>query len=312
MNRYTIKQDDCILHLYYPTIEAAKQAYPNAIIEPYEDTTFIEYVKKIKSLSHITPVGWWKIPYGSGYIAYYQYKDEDGYLDGCEYVRYDHHSYTVPFMKTITNPKSFYERFFEGVNDGEHGFARFTKRQFDKLKGKAKPVKFCSIDGTTWYVDGYGNFFEKDNYSTGKKAIDEWKQFHDNPDAVYAQIWSGEQGKYTLGWYNNMDEFMADFKAKAEATPTWAVTPRYEVKKIGYKKKHPYDRENYIRLPFYPITKIPKAERNMVEVVNSWKKLARDIGYYSKGFYGDLYFENVIRKYWEWVDKFVIKNKISS
>ena len=303
MNRYTIKQDDCILHLYYPSIESAKQAYPNAIIEPYEDTTFIEYVKKIKSLSHITPVGWWKIPYGSGYIAYYQYKDEDGYLDGCEYVRYDHHSYTVPFMKTITNPKSFYERFFEGVNDGEHGFARFTKRQFDKLKDKAKPVKFCSIDGTTWYVDGYGNFFEKDNYSTGKKAIDEWKQFHDNPDAVYAQIWSGEYGKYTLGWYNNMDEFMADFKAKAESTPTWAATPRYEIKKIGYRKKHPYDRENYIRLPFYPIAKIPKAERNVVEVVNSWKKLAKGIEYYRNGFYGDLYFEDVIKKYWEWVDK---------
>lgn len=303
MNRYTIKQDDYILRLYYPTIEAAKQAYPNAIVEPYEDTTFIEYVEKIKSLSHITPVGWWKIPYGSGYIAYYQYKDKDGYLDGCKYVRYDHHSYTVPFIKTITNPKSFYERFFEGINDGEHGFARFTKRQFDKLKGKAKPVKFCSIDDTTWYVDGYGNFFERDNYGTGKKAMDEWKQFHDNPDAVYGIIWSGEYGKYTLGWYNSMDEFMADFKAKAEATPTWAATPRYEVKKIGYKKKHPYDRENYIRLPFYPVAKIPKAERNVVEIVNSWKKLARGIEYYRNGFYGDLYFEGVIRKYWEWVDK---------
>ena len=123
MNRYSITKNNTTLHLYYPTIEAAKQAYPNAIIEPYEDTTFIEYVKKIKFLSHITPMGWWKIPYGLGYIAYYQYKDEDGYLDGCEYVRYDHHSYTLPFIKTITNPKSFYERFFEGVNDGEHGFA---------------------------------------------------------------------------------------------------------------------------------------------------------------------------------------------
>ena len=305
MNRYSITQNNTTLHLYYSSIEAAKQIYPNAIVEPYEDTTFIEYVEKIKSLSHITPIGWWKIPYGCGYIAYRQYKDEDGYLDGCEYVRYDKHSYTVPFMKTITNSNSkpFYERFFEGVDDGEHGFARFTKRQFDKLKGKAKPVKFCSIDGTTWYVDGYGNFFERDNYSTGKKAMDEWKQFHDNPDAVLAQIWSGEHGKYTLGWYNNMDEFMADFKTKAEVTPTWAATPRYEVKKIGYKKKHPYDRENYIRLPFYPITKIPKAERNIVEVVNSWKKLAEGIEYYGNGFYGDLHFEGVIRKYWEWVDK---------
>ena len=304
MNRYTIKQDDgYILHLYYPTIEAAKQAYPNAIIELYEDDSFVEYIGKIMNLAEDGFTTWWKIPYGSGYIMYRQFRDEEGWLDGGEYIRYDKHSYTVPFMKTITNPKSFYERFFEGINDGEHGFARFTKRQFDKLKGKAKPAKFCSIDGTTWYVDGYGNFFERDNYSTGNKAMDEWKQFHDNPDAVLAQIWSGEYGKYTLGWYNNMDEFMADFKAKAETTPTWAATPRYEIKKIGYRKKHPYDMENYIRLPFYPIAKIPNAERNVVEVVNSWKKLARGIGYYSREFYGDLYFENVIRKYWEWVDK---------
>lgn len=303
MNRYTIKQDDYILHLYYPTIEAAKQAYPNAIIEPCVDDSFIKYIEKIMPLVEDTSATWWKIPYGCRYIMYRQFKDEDGWLDGCEYIRYDKHSYTVPFMKTITNPKSFYERFFESIDEGEHGFTRFTKRKFDKLKGKAKPVKFCTIDGLTWYVDGYGNFFERDNYSTSKKAVDEWKQFHDNLEAVFGQIWSGVYGKPTLGWYKNMNEFMADFNAKAEATPTWANTPRYEIKKVGYKKKHPYDRENYIRLPFYPIAKIPKAERNVAEIVNNWKKLSRGIEYYSRGFYEDLYFENVIKEYWEWVDK---------
>ena len=303
MNRYTIKQDDYILRLYYPSIEAAKQAYPNAIVEPYEDTTFIDYVEKIKSLSHITPVGWWKIPYRCGYIAYRQFKDDDGYLDGCEYVRYDENSYTMPFMKTITDPKSFYERFLAGIDEGERGFNRFSKRQFDKLKGKAKPVRFCTIDGMAWYIDGYGNFFEHIASDTGKKQIEEWNKFHDNPDAVLGQIWYGVYGKYSLQWYRNMDEFMADFKAKAKTTPTWASTPRYEIKKIGYRKKHTYDRENYIRLPFYPVTKVPKNERNVVEIVDSWKELGKGIGYYSKGFYGDIYFENVIKKYWEWVDK---------
>lgn len=303
MNRYAIKQDDgYTLYLYYHSIEAAKQAYPNAIIEPYEDNSFVEYIGKIMDLAEDAFATWWKIPYGSGYIMYRQFRDEEGWLDGGEYIRYDKHSYTVPFMKTITNPKSFYERFFEGIDEGEHGFARFTKRQFDKLKGKAKPVKFCVIEGITWYVDGYGNFFERDNYSASKKAVDEWKQFHDNPDAVLGRIWSGVH-EHTLGWYKNMDEFMTDFNDKAKATPTWADTPRYEVKKVGYKKKHPYDRENYIRLPFYPVAKIPKTERNVAEVVNGWKKLSRGIIYYSRGFYEDLYFENVIRKYWEWVDK---------
>lgn len=302
MKRYSITKNNTTLHLYYPSIEAAKQVYPNAIVEPYEDTTFIEYVEKIKSLSHITPVGWWKIPYGSGYIAYRQFKDGDGWLDGCEYVRYDKHSYTVPFMKTVTDPKSFYERFFDDdMIEGEHGFARFTKRQFDKLKGKAKPVKFCAIEKTTWYVDGYGNFFENIASDTGKKSIEEWNKFHDNPDAVWAQIWHGVHGKCSLQWYSSMDEFMADFKAKAKNTPTWASTPRYEIKKIGYRKKHPYDRENYIRLPFYPIAKVPKNERNVVEIVNSWQEVCKGIDYYTYGIYNK--FKDVIRKYWEWVDK---------
>lgn len=304
MNRYTIKQDDYILHLYYPTVEAAKQAYPNAIIEPYEDNSFVNYIEKIMALVEDTSAKWWKIPYGCGYIAYRQFKDEDGWLDGCEYIRYDEHRYTVPFMKTLSNPKQFYERFFdEDMFEGEHGFAKFTKRQFDKLKGKAKPVKFCSIDGMTWYVDSYGNFFERDNYSTGKKAIDEWKQFHDNPDAVYGIIWSGEQGKQILGWYNNMDDFMADFKVRAEATPAYSTTPRYEIISVGYKKLHPYDRMNYIRLPYYPINKIPKAERKIPKIVNSWGELSRGIDYYKNGFYDGVYFEKVLKKYWEWVDK---------
>ena len=184
MSRYPITKNNTTLHLYYPSIEAAKQAYPNANIEPYVDDSFIKYIKKIMVLAEDVSATWWKIPYGCGYIAYRQFKDGDGWLDGGEYMRYDKHSYTQSILKTLTNPQSFYERFFEGVDDGEHGFARFTKRQFDKLKGKAKTVKFCSIDGTTWYVDNYGNFFARDNYSTSKKAVDEWKQLHDNPDAT--------------------------------------------------------------------------------------------------------------------------------
>lgn len=302
MNRYTIKQDDgYILHLYYPTIEDAKQAYPNAIIEPYEDDSFINYIEKIMALVEDTSATWWKIPYGCGYIMYRQFKDEDGWLDGCEYIIYDKHSYTVPFMKTITNPKSFYERFFDDdMVKGEHGFNRLSKRQFDKLKGKAKPVRFCTIDGTVWYVDGYGNFFEHIASDTGKKSMEEWKRFHDNPDVVLGRIWHGIYGRYEIQWYDSMDDFKADFKVKAEATPTWAATPRYEIIKIGYAKKHPYDRENYIRLPYYPIDKTPKPERNVDKIVLSWAECAKGIDYYKYGM-GDM--ETVVKKYWEWVDK---------
>lgn len=304
MNRYAIKQDDYILHLYYPNIEVAKQAYPNAIIEPYEDNSFINYIEKIMALAEDSTAKWWKIPYGCGYIAYRQFKDEEGWLDGCEYIRYDEHSYTVPFMKTLSNPKSFYERFFdEDMFEGEHGFAKFSKRQFNKLKGKAKPVRFCTIGKLTWYIDGYGNFYERENYNISKKEVEEWEQFHDNPDAVFVQVWGGEFGKYIFKWYNGMEEFMADFKAKSEATPSWAAIPRYEIKKIGYKKLHPYDRMNYIRLPYYPIHKIPKAERKIPKIINNWSELSRGIDYYKNGFYDGVYFEKILKKYWEWVDK---------
>ena len=300
MNRYSITQDNTTLHLYYPTIGAAKQAYPNAIVELYEDNSFVNCIEKIMALAENASAKWWKIPYGCGYIAYRQFKDEDGWLDGCEYIRYDHHSYTMPFMKTVTDPKSFYERFLAGIDEGEHGFKRFSKRQFDKLKGKARPIKFATIDGTSWYVDGYGNFFEHQNGDTGKKSMEEWKQFHDNPNAVLGRIWSGVHGWDEIKWYDSMDDFKVDFKAKVETTPTWAITPRYEIVKVGYTKKHPYDRENYIRLPYYPVDKVLKAERNVDKVVLSWAECAKGIKYYRYGM-GDM--ETVVKKYWEWVDK---------
>lgn len=300
MNRYIITENGKVLRLYYETLEIAKQKHPDAIIELCTDTSYILYVEKIKSLSDHS-AKWWKIPYGSGYIAYRQYMDKDGYLDGCEYIRYDRHMYTVPFLKNITDPKTFYEQFFDNdIIDGDHGFKRLSKRQFDKLKGKAKPIKFCTIDGTTWYVDGYGNFFGHLASDTGRKSVQEWNKFHDNHEAVLVQIWHGIHGECNLQWYSSTEEFMVDFKEKVANTPTWAVTPRYEIKKVGYKKKHPYDRENYIRLPFYPITKIPRKERNVVNIVESWKKLTRDIGYYRNVM--DTYFEVVIKKYWDYVD----------
>ena len=304
MNRYAIKQDDYILHLYYPNLEAAKQAYPNAIIEPYEDNSFVNYIKKIMAMAEDTSANWWKIPYGCGYIAYRQFKDEDGWLDGCEYIRYDERRHTVPFMKTLSNPKQFYERFFdEDMFEGEHGFAKFSKRQFNKLKGKAKPVRFCKINSDAWYVDGYGNFYECFSGINSKEQIKQWEKFHGNSKAVQGKIWHGIFNKSDIQWYSNMEEFMADFKAKSEATPCWAGTPRYEVMQIGYKKLHPYDRMNYIRLPYYPINKIPKAERKIPKIINSWGELSRGIDYYKNGFYDGVYFEKVLKKYWEWVDK---------
>lgn len=50
MNRYSITQDDITLHLYHPSIEAAKQTYPNSSIEPYVDDSFIKYIEKIMAL----------------------------------------------------------------------------------------------------------------------------------------------------------------------------------------------------------------------------------------------------------------------
>lgn len=308
MNRYLVKQEGKKLKLYFSSIKKAKEKYPKAEIELYEDNSFIEYVEKIQSLTTEVSGNWWKIPYSYGYIMYRQFKDEDGWLDGCEYIGYYEHNYTVPFMKTLTNPKDFYEKFFDDdVLNVEHGFKRLTKREFGKLKGKAKPVKFCTIEGVSWCVDGYGNFFEYESYEVNKKAVEEWKQFHDNSNAVYAQIWSGIYNKSCYQWYNSMDEFKADFEKKKDETPSYAATPRYEIIRIGYKKPHPYDRKNYIRLPYYPITKISKEERNEVKIYNSWKECAKGISYYKNGFYNDIHFEKVLRKYWEWVDK---KNKV--
>lgn len=303
MTRYTITKNGLSFRLYFSSLEEAKSLYPESIIEICEDTEYLKYIEKILKMSDELDNGWWRIPYGCGFIMYRQFKDGNGeYIDGCEYIRYDRHSYTLPFMKNITDPKSFYNKFFdEDMVNGEHGFKRFTKREFGKLKGKSKPVKFCKIEGTIWYIDGYGNFFEHDSYYTCKKEVEQWEKFHDNKDAVLAKIWHGIHNECSMGWYKSMDDFLKDFRDKSKLTPGFSATPRYEIIKVGYKKKHPYDRENYIRLPYYPITKVNEKERNIQQIVESWARCTKGISYYSRGMYCN--FEKVIEKYFEWVDK---------
>lgn len=298
MNRYIIHlKDGKKLKQYYNSLEEIQSIYPECNIEIDEDKSFLKYIDKIKSISEPITDVLWKILYGVGYILYQQYMADGEYIDGCKYMRFDEHKHTIPILKTFSNPKDFYERFFDDDVLGEnHGYKRMSKREFGKLKDKEKPVRFCKMDTVNWYVDGYGNFYFQDTIN--KNQIVNWEKFNGNDKAVLGRIWYGNC-KYSCRWYNNMEEFMSEFKQTVKETPAYFAAPRYEIIKQGYDMLHPYDRRNTIRLPYYPIVKIPKNERNATKVALSWNKILRE-----SEFKGEInILEKVIKKYWEYIDK---------
>lgn len=293
MNRYLVYIDSHVMHLYYPNMESAQLAYPSAKIEIDTDVSYLDYIDKIKEASCEDG----KLTYGAGYIVYRFLMDGEQYLDGIKYMDYSKHSYTVPILKTIVSLQSFYEQFIQGaLNKEESCFARFNKKEFNKLN--PKPIKFCKLNGATYYADSLGRIYEYESCGSIKSELSEWNNFHDEPNAVYAIIQSGIHNGRTGKWYHNEQELLDDFKIKCVETPSFAQEPTYEIIKIGYEKLHPDERSDYIRLPYYPI----KKNDNPHIIVLSMCGLLKSIPYYSRAVMDCVWqnhFENVIKKYLE-------------
>lgn len=62
--------------------------------------------------------------------------------------------------------------------------------------------------------------------------------------------------------------------------PTWAAEPYYTIVKIGYKKPHPDERINYIRIPYYPVNKLLDSHTPICQIVKGWKKL-KGVSFYN-------------------------------
>ena len=129
----------------------------------------------------------WKIPTQIGIAHYRNFRNEKGYLNGCEYIIDEAYKTVKPICKTLSDPISFYNKYLVEPEE-KLKFARFNKKQFNKLK--PKPKKFCSIDRVDFYVDSDGCFYEYERTKTAKEKLEEWNRLHDNNDAVLSKIYN--------------------------------------------------------------------------------------------------------------------------
>ena len=151
MNRYSVTTQYGTMHLYYPTIEAAKESYPDAIIEPYDDTEHLKYIELLKANFKFI---------GNDYKGRFTYMTElpmgiltfklslmdNEYLDFCQYQFMAIGSLTYPVGWTLSTPKEVYEKFFTRPKYTELSWCCKSKGQKLAKPKELKGIKqICSV-----------------------------------------------------------------------------------------------------------------------------------------------------------------------
>lgn len=175
---------------------------------------------------------------------------DDKYYDFCEYQ-----CSSGELMSPITWNAGSISHFCDSVPilsdipKKEQGYV-VTPKELKKIK----PVKFYNSNGETYLRDSDGYFYTASKYDLpNKKNKAEWEQFHDSPDAVLIQYWSGIYHERHIVWFDNISVFMEQWKDIVKNTPSYCSVPKYEVVKCGYTKVKPDDRRVIFRLPYFPI-----------------------------------------------------------
>lgn len=174
MNRYLIKDKDHEFKLYYPSIEAAQKAYPNAeLIQPYNDNSHMEYINFIKQhcifrtsfkSSNSSHKEIYKSPYYKGEILIMlSYDPEDNtYYDVAWYMEYKNHSFTYPIAWNVSDPKEVYDI----LSISTPQYKILSRRTYGQPKlAKPKELKGISPIGKVTYIPKHCNpqVFIKDN-----------------------------------------------------------------------------------------------------------------------------------------------------
>lgn len=249
-----------ICKIYAETIEDAKKLFPYEKIEkitPFDDFRYVELIETIKKYSkflgsHPMRGGSREIymyPWGADCLIIRLYTDsEGGYFDFAEYQERGG-SLMIPITFTYTNPTDIYEKYFANEINKNLPDGFISAKELKKTGAKL----FSRKNGIKCWVDKDGYFYDCDNYDYPNKANKaEYKEFHDQPNAVFVHSEFGQYEKETK-WWHSLDEFLTDFKIKADNTPSYCATPKYQVRRQGYKKLPPDERKVIYRYPYFNI-----------------------------------------------------------
>ena len=269
--------------LYGNTEQECRDKYSSCIDEgasviPYDNKHELACVQKIRNNSKllaetVRPNGYEKreireIDYFGNVIRLQLSKDlrDDKYYNLC-YYQIHNGRFISPITWTMTSAEQFCSKFHIGddIVKQEQGFV-VTPKEIKKIK----PVKFYNKDGVTYWRDVYGYFYIANKIDLpNKRNKEEWQRFHDNPDAVYVEYSYGIYGYKHYNWFDSEDVFMEYWKNVClPDTPSSSATPRYEIKKCGYKKIKPEERKVIFRLPYYPVEVFDDEPPEML--ANAW------------------------------------------
>ena len=265
IKRWQVTSSGKPLVLYGDTPDEIKEKWDcvdkNCDIVPYENDEYIGMIDKIKEKAeYITSfkkcdyeIRELYAIYLSGYkISLRLSKDlrDDKYYDFCEYQ-----CSSGELMSPITWNTGSISHFCDSVPilsdipKKEQGYV-VTPKELKKIK----PMKFYNSNGETYWRDSDGYFYTALKYDLpNKKNKAEWEQFHDNPDAVFIQYWSGTYHERHITWFDSISVFTDWWKDIVKNTPSYCAVPKYEVVRCGYTKVKPDDRRVIFRLPYFPI-----------------------------------------------------------
>lgn len=202
----------------------------------------------------------------------------------------------------MTDKQYEYELFNKDVVKLPQGFV-VTPKEIKKMKAK----KFYNKGGETLWVDSLGYIYSAEKIVLPNKYNKaEWERFHDNPNAVLVEYTlatpSNIYGNSKIKWFDSIDAFLQFYQAEKAKVPSYVTSPRYEIKKIGYKKIKPEDRKVILRLPYINLDMELAYCTSVVDIALSWSKMC-DKSW--QGGYFDCYdyLIDVVKHYKEWLSK---------
>lgn len=253
MKRYILYLQNGTKIKLYGNEECLKQQFPEASkIREDTDSSFCDFIEKIeKTVEDIVfdnrgrPI--WKIPYNTGYIMYRQFVDEvDGtLLDGCLYQRFDNIGTNIKSLKTLSNPREFYELFIANKRQSDGKLTMVSPKYLTEQKAKM----IYNKNGYRFWRDSNGRFYVANrNWLPSKIERDEYLSFHDNNDAILVSYGTEVAFRKTQ-WFDNIAEFIEVFYPLKEQNSSMY----YEIRQQGYKKLPPEERKVIVSLPMFDL-----------------------------------------------------------
>lgn len=275
-------------------------------VEQGTDTSYIDFINRIKDKSELIGKNdkkqFYKYPNNDSFILVRLYTDGEDYYDYCEFQRWDCRGLQNPISWVLSNPKDFCELFDKDVVKLPQGLV-ITPKEIKKMKAK----KFYNKGSETLWVDSLGYIYSaKKIVLPNKYNKAEWERFHDNPNAVKVEYVlatpSNIYGNAKTEWFESKESFLQFYREEKEKVLSYATSPRYEIKKIGYKKIKPEDRKVILRLPYINLDMELAYCTSVEDIALSWSKMC-DKSWQGRYFDCYDYLIDVVKHYKEWLSK---------